>query len=151
MTSWIKAINAYRPRLSGAPPMEIDELAARLSIGTLVTQPIAQMVLQELARELAEQLSAGVRVRLPGIGIFSPHIRLDGSMYPSVRLDKSLRAAVSHVDAFHGGVVRRESIGMDMAALKERWDREHPDDPMDMPVKGVGAGAGTGTGATKVA
>lgn len=140
MASWIKAINAYRPRLSGAAPMELDELAEKLAIGTLVTKPIALMVLQELAREIADQLSAGVRVRLPGIGIFSAHIRLDGSMYPAVRIDKALRAAVSHVDAFHGGVLHRESIGMDLAALKERWDREHPDEPMEMPVKGtVGA------------
>ena len=82
-----------------------------------------------------------MKVRLPGLGIYSPRVRLDGTMYPSVRVDMLLRRSLTSVDAFHGGIVHRESIGMDVAAVKERWDREHPDDPMGLPLQGAGGKA----------
>lgn len=142
MANWIEAVNRYRPRVTNAPTIDIDFLAERLAVGTLITRPLARMVLEELGREVAGLLRTGHKVRLPGIGTLSPRVRLGGRMHPAIRFDEVLKRSLSTVDAFLGAVEHRESVGLDLAALKVRWDAEHPDDPLELPAKGrVGASA----------
>ena len=145
MANWIEAVNRYRPRVTNAPTIDIDFLAERLAVGTLITRPLARMVLEELGREVAGLLRTGHKVRLPGIGTLAPHVRLGGRMHPAIRFDPVLRASLSTVDDFLGGVQHRESVGLDLAALKVRWDEEHPDDPLELPAKPTGGGAGGGS------
>ena len=133
MATWIQALSAYRPRIVGAVTVGLDELADYLAVGTLVTRPLARMVLEELERIVLLQLRDGKKVRLPGIGVFGVEVRMDGSMYPTVRLASELRDGLSDIDAFQGTIQHRESIGLDLASLKERWDREHPGDALEMP------------------
>lgn len=133
MASWIQAVAAYRPRLGRLRIIELEELATRLTRGSLVTQSIARMVLSDLADELRYALRSGAAVRLPGIGIFRPELRLDGSMRTTLRMDTSLRNNLASVADYAGTVLGRESIGDDLIALKVRWDAEHPDDPLVLP------------------
>ncbi|MCC7019105.1 MAG: HU family DNA-binding protein [Ardenticatenales bacterium] len=133
MATWIEAISAYRPRVSTLPTLDLDALAERLASGTLLTPRVARMVLEELGHEIGQQLRTGHRVKLPGIGTFGPRIRLDGTMRATLRLAPELRDAVTDVGTFLGGITGRESVGLDLIALKERWDAEHPDDPLELP------------------
>ena len=134
MANWIEAVNRYRPRVTNAPTIDIDFLAERLSVGTLITRPLARMVLEELGREVAGLLRTGHKVRLPGIGTLAPRVRLGGRMHPAIRFDEVLKRSLSTVDAFLGAVEHRESVGLDLAALKVRWDAEYPDDPLELPL-----------------
>lgn len=134
MATWIQALSAYRPRIVGAVTVGLDELAEYLSVGTLVTRPLARMVLDELGRIVLLQLRSGKKVRLPGVGLFGVEVRLDGTLYPTVRLASELRDGLADIDAYQGTIQHRESIGMDLAALKERWDEAHPGDPLVLPV-----------------
>lgn len=134
MASLIQAVSAYRPRVAINRMVDLDELAARLARGSLVTPSIARMVLSDLADELMYFLRTGATVRIPGIGIFRPELRLDGEMHTVIRLDSKLRRNLKTVSDFAGEVERREGIGLDLDALKTRWDAEHPDDPLVLPV-----------------
>lgn len=139
MSNLIQAIAAYRPRIARGITVELEQLAEYLSVGTLVTAPLAQMVLHELGRQVKMQLKAGNKVRLPGIGLIGAEMRIDGSVYPTVRIERSLHAALAEADAFRGKVVNGGMIGAELAAFKARWDAEHPEDPVVMP-EGVGGG-----------
>lgn len=139
MATWIQALSAYRPRIVGAVTVGLDEVAEYLAVGTLVTRPLARMVLDELGRIVLLQLRAGKKVRLPGIGVFGVEVRMDGTLYPTVRLAQELRDGLEDVDGFQGKIQHRDAIGMDMAALKERWDGEHPGDALELPTAGRGA------------
>ncbi|MBK6767801.1 MAG: hypothetical protein IPG72_01960 [Ardenticatenales bacterium] len=139
MASLIKAIAAYRPRIARGITVELDQLAEYLSVGTLVTAPLANMVLRELGRQVLLQLKAGNKVRLPGIGLIGAEMRVDGSVYPTVRVERSLHQALVGADAFRGQVVNGGMIGAELAAFRARWDAEHPGDPV---VMGGGGGRG---------
>ncbi|MFN8424022.1 MAG: hypothetical protein U0470_11820 [Anaerolineae bacterium] len=67
---------------------------------------------------------------MPGIGTLSPRVRLGGRMHPAIRFDEVLKRSLSTVDAFLGAV-EHHGVGLDLAALKVRWDAEHPDDPLE--------------------
>ena len=141
MASWVQALSAYRPRVIGAVTVGLDELAEHLSVGTLVTRPIARMVLEELGRQVLLQLRGGKKVRLPGIGLFGVEVRMDGTIYPTVRLAPELRQELGDIESFQGTVQHREAIGLDLAALKIRWDAVHPEDPLELPKMGRGGAA----------
>lgn len=140
MATLIQAVSAYRPRVTTNRVVDLDELAARLVRGSLVTPSIARMVLSDLADELMYFLRTGASVRLPGIGVFRPELRIDGEMHTVIRMDPKLRRNLAHVNDFVGEVEGREAIGVDVVAIKARWDAEHPDDPVVLPVgRGVRA------------
>ena len=136
MATLIQAIATYRPRIAHSRTMDLDELTEHLAVGTLVTAPLAQMVLRELGRQALLQARSAVKLRLPGIGVIGHDIRLDGTPYPQIRVDKVLRAGLADVEAFRGEITNREMIGVPLEAYKERWDREHPGDPVVMPGRG---------------
>lgn len=132
MATLIQAVTAYRPRLAAPRRMGLDELAGRLTRGSLVTESIARMVLSDLSDEVRLGVRSGASVQLPGIGTFRPAIRLDGSMHTVVRIDKALRTNLATVDDYLGPIHGREFVGLDAAALKALWDAEHPDDPVEL-------------------
>lgn len=134
MATLIQAVTAYRPRLGALRHIGIDELASRLQRGSLVTQSIARMVLTDLSEEVQYGVRSGGSVHLPGIGTFRPAVRMSGSMHTIVRLDKAVRTNLVTVDDYRGEIEGREFIGLDMPALKARWDADHPDDPLDLAV-----------------
>lgn len=133
MATLIQAIATYRPRIAHSRTMELDELSEHLAVGTLVTAPLAQMFLQELGRQSLLQGRRGIKVRLPGIGLLSPDLRLDGTAFAQIRIDRVLRAGLADQAAFHADVTNREMIGVGLEAYKARWDAEHPGDPVVMP------------------
>lgn len=133
MATLLQAIASYRPRIVNSRTMELAELAEHLSVGTLVTGPIARMVLEELGRHALLQGRAGIKIRLPGIGLISQDVRMDGTPFPLIRLDKDLRTGLADREAFHADIKHREMIGVPLEAYKARWDAEHPDDPVILP------------------
>lgn len=135
MATLIQAVTAYRPRLAPLRRISLDELAGRLARGSLATESIARMVLSDLSDEVRHGVRSGASVQLPGIGTFRPAIRLDGSMHTVVRLDGALRRSLATVDDYLGRIDGRECVGMDAAALKARWDAEHPGDPLELAVR----------------
>lgn len=91
MATLIQAIATYRPRVKGAPTVDLDALAERLAVGTLVTRPIAMMVLEELVRMIELELRVGHKVRLGPLGTFGGEVRMDASLRPSFRFSAPLR------------------------------------------------------------
>lgn len=147
MATLIQAVSAYRPRVLTNRVVDLDELAERLGRGSLVTPSLARMFLSDLSDELMYFLRTGASVRLPGIGVFRPELRIDGEMHTVIRMDRKLRRNLAHVNDFAGSVEGRAAIGLDVAAIKARWDTEHPDDPLVLPVGRVTRDPADGTAA----
>jgi nucleoid DNA-binding protein len=133
MATLIEAVNAYRPRVAQKETIGMAVLAERLAQGSLFSESIARMVLSDLQREVTRALRQGNAVRLPGIGRFSMHLRVDGRMRPTMTVDRALRIALRDVDAFRGTVERRENIGLSTSQIVALWNEEHPDDPVELP------------------
>ncbi|MFN8423053.1 MAG: hypothetical protein U0470_06570 [Anaerolineae bacterium] len=138
MATLIQAIATYRPRVKGAPTVDLDALAERLAVGTLVTRPIAMMVLEELVRMIELELRVGHKVRLGPLGTFGGEVRMDASLRPSFRFSAPLRRRLAAAGVYRGPLTNQEAIGMDVAGIVARWDAEHPG------IRGGGGGAGGG-------
>ncbi|MEO8084632.1 MAG: hypothetical protein ABI780_12490 [Ardenticatenales bacterium] len=130
MATLIQAINAYRPRVRTSRTLDLEEVVERHSRGSLVTAPVARLVVAELCAGLAECLEYGEAIRLPGIGVFRPEVRLDGTLRPRVVFEAALRRRLAAARRGRGGGTGVVGAGLDVAAVRARWDAEHPGDPV---------------------
>ncbi|MFN8424023.1 MAG: hypothetical protein U0470_11825 [Anaerolineae bacterium] len=147
MAKWIEAVNRYRPRVTNAPTIDIDFLAERLAVRTLSTRPLADGA--RGARPRGRQAAAhGAQGALAGYRHALAARAAGRQDAPGDPLRPGLMRSLSTVDAFLGAVEHRESVGLDLAALKVRWDAEHPEDPLELPAKGrVGSPVASGASA----
>ncbi|MFN8424297.1 MAG: HU family DNA-binding protein [Anaerolineae bacterium] len=135
LATLIQAIATYRPRIARTRTVDLGALADRLSRGTLVTRPIAEMVLAELVREIEQELRAGRKVRLGELGTFGVEVRLDLSLRPSFRFGAAFKRRLASGGRYRGYVTNRALAGLDTAALVARWNAEHPGDPVEGAVR----------------
>lgn len=75
-------------------------------------------MLAELEDTLLHFLSMGRPVRLEGIGIFTPSIKLDGTIKINFRINKRLQERLNLKDTFTGEIKNKENIGKTMAELE---------------------------------
>lgn len=133
MATLIAAVQAVRPRLVTKRTIGLDDLATRLSRGSLVTRSIARMVLEDLSDEIQLALVQGDAVALPDIARFRLSLGLDGSVRPKAYVSSELRRSMTTLDDVNAEVILRENVGMSIAEVVRRWDEEHPDDPVVLP------------------
>ena len=123
MAKRITAVGAYRPRIDTA------ELAELLAMRTGMHESELRYALTELRDVVAHALAHGHSVRIEGLGVFAPSVRVDGSFSVTVRVDRYQVRKLNHPGAFRGTVRNREHIGKAPAALVALWNTAHPDDP----------------------
>ncbi len=75
-------------------------------------------MLAELEDTLLHFLAMGRPVRLEGIGIFTPSIKLDGKIKINFRINKRLQERLNMSGAFTGEIKNKENIGKTMAELE---------------------------------
>lgn len=146
MASFIEAFVAYGPRIRRRRTVRLTELSERLADTTGLRSSEVMMVLLELREALLHYHRRGTALELPGIGTFYPTLKSDGRIRMLYRPDRALLTMLDNLDLFQGEIENRESIGLDFAAYKARWDAEHPDDPLE-PSPGRRLGEGNGADA----
>lgn len=132
MATLIEAVSAYRPRIVSSKTIGMEVLARRLARGSLFSDSIALMVLSDLRVEVRNALTEGNSVLLPGLGRFSVHMKLDGTLRPAMSVDRGLRIAMRNLETFEGEVLRPENIGKSTAEIVALWNEEHPDNPVQL-------------------
>ena len=130
MAKRINAIKALMPQIELNQTVKVDELAKYISRGTNLNPAEIRYVLQELKDALLFFTSSGQPVKLEGLGIFTPGIRLNGEFTINVRVDRELVNGLNRPGVFKGRIRNRDSIGKSGDQLVAEWDRVNPDDPV---------------------
>lgn len=130
MAKLVQAVTRYGPRLTPNRTATPDEAVAWLAAHLGVKRGMVLAVLLDLPAAVSHFNRAGTAVKLSGLGIFSPSIRLDGEIHVCFRADRALKRELNTAH-YRGEMRNRKSIGLDAAALKARWDAEFPDDPLE--------------------
>ena len=90
------------------------------------------MVLQEQSEVITHFGKNGTPVKFPSVGSFSPSIERNGEFSVNFREDTALKSGINALNAYRGGLKNRVNIGIDNQRLKELWDAEHPEDPLEL-------------------
>jgi hypothetical protein len=106
-----------------------------LGIGLSVDGGMVSKMLSELYTVLQYHCTMGQPVKLDGLGTFTPTLSLDGTFNMAFRPDKKVKSALNTPYGFRGEIKNKEMIGKTQADIIDRWNEEHPDDPVAKPKK----------------
>jgi hypothetical protein len=130
MAQLIQAFSAYGPRLELSRTVQPSQIAEYIAARTSLNRGEIENVLTELNEAIAFFARQGAPVKLGGVGIFTPSIKLSGALDVGLRLDTSIDAALNVPGAFTGSVKNGENVGKSSDELKAMWNEDHPDDPI---------------------
>ncbi len=130
MAITMNALGAYRPRIALGKTIQKEMVAEYIAGRTGLNEGAVTHVLLELRDTIAYFSLQGHPVRLPGLGIFTPVVLLDGSFKVAVRADAYLGKNLNSPGQFTGEIINREHIGLELADLAALWNASHPEDPI---------------------
>ncbi|MBN2088661.1 hypothetical protein JW964_03565 [candidate division KSB1 bacterium] len=128
MTSLIKAINAYRPKLVLGKRVDMKEMIEFIARSTGLNEGTIRQVLIELRDGVIFFNLRGQPVYLECLGTYTPAIDLDGTITIGHRADMTIKNSLNAPGAYKGEIQQRENIGKTSEDLVERWNKEHPED-----------------------
>lgn len=131
MADRIKAIKAYTPKLRQMETVQMERLVEYIAARTNFNEGAIINVLTELRDAVSFFGLSAQAVKLKGLGTFTPTIDLDGNIDVSYRADKWLKNKLNRPDALQGKIENLDMIGKTASDLVERWNLEHPDDPIE--------------------
>ncbi len=116
MAERIKAILTYVvPRIIKKKALGVDYVSEIISGRTSINPGSIDQALQELKNVLSYNLRQGTPINLPGIGTFSPSIKLDGKIKVNLKVDKGLTSDLNKVDkGFTGEILHVEELAKNL-------------------------------------
>ncbi|MCP5052467.1 MAG: hypothetical protein GY940_35190 [bacterium] len=131
MAKVINAIVKYRPRIKQQQTVKERDLAKFIEGRTSINAGTILNVLYEIREAMIYFHRNGEAVKLEGLGTFSPEIGLNGRIRVVHRPDKLIKSELNVDYRFQATVVNKDMIGKTAEELVQRWNDEHPDDPID--------------------
>lgn len=130
MPKEVKAIFAYTPRVKMGQVVEIDELVSFIAGRSSLNEGAIVDMLFEFRDSLLHFSMIGRPVRLTEVGILAPRINKNGELGLNFKMDSALKSQMNGPKKFKGEVVNRDMLGKSVQEMKDRWNREHPEDPV---------------------
>ena len=112
-------VNARFPRLRLNKPLEKQALIKYIATGSTFTSGDIMGMIYAIREALLNYLKEGTPVRLEGIGIFSPSIKLDGTIKIRFRADKELLRELNSSHNLHERITNRKNLGKSLSDLEE--------------------------------
>ena len=131
MASRISALNHYRPQIEFDETADWREVAEHIAGRTGLRPSDVIRVLLELQVTIIYFLRHGRGVKLEGLGTYLPNINYQGVFDVAHRLDRQLKKELNSFKAFRGRIRNKKNIGMTSEEVYARWNREHPEDPVE--------------------
>jgi len=129
MANKLNAITTYMPRIVRGIPAQVEEVANLIAGRTSMNPGSVLQALKEFLYVLNFFISVGRSVHLPGVGTFSPSVKLNGKIKVNVRIDKDLISELNKSkSSFKAKIDNLENIGLTVEDLVQLWNDEHPDD-----------------------
>ncbi len=129
MAKLIQAIAAFAPKIDLADAAEPQRFMELITQRTTLSAGVVKNVQESEVETLIGLLKEGRPVHT-GIAIFRPSIDLGGRISVSVRVDKRILSALNATGAFIGEIKNSDNIGKTTEEIVERWNAEHPTDPI---------------------
>ncbi len=129
MAKKIQAITAYRPRFDLERPASAERFWDLAMQKTTLSSGVVKNVQESEVAALIGLLAEGRPVHT-GVAIYTPTIRLDGTIHVHVRVDRRILRALNAPGAPRGKVINAENVGKTAEELAQQWNEAHPDDPV---------------------
>jgi predicted histone-like DNA-binding protein len=127
----IRAISTYSPRINQPKTADMRDLVTLIAARSSLNEGDIFHVLKELGGVIPYFLQQGRAVKVDSLGTFTLRIAMDGSFSISHLPDTNLKNAINTPRWFNGTIKNKDMIGKTPDDLVERWNTEHPDEPIE--------------------
>lgn len=124
----VKAVAAYAPRIKLERIAEQHQLAKFISDRSTMHEGTVLNMVAELRTAIMHFAYNGQPLRLPGVGLFTPSISLEGQLNIKFKPDAQFKRDLNREGLFEGEIINKDMIGKTTEELVQRWNEEHPDD-----------------------
>ncbi len=135
MAYLIAALKSLGPQLVYGRTIELEELAEWTANRSGLTAEEVERVLKAVRSAVVHYCRGGAAVRLPGMGRIRPTMDRQGRVRTRIVPDPELDRALGNRGAYRGEILNRANMGLSDEELKLLWDAEHPDDPLNLPLR----------------
>ncbi len=129
MAKKIQAWRAYGPRIDKGDVVSQEEFIEHITAGTNQSKGSILAVLSEQDVQIESALRAGRIIRLPNGMRLEPVGTKDGWIEVHVRVSSEMVARINAT--FRSKWINSEYIGKGEAEIMNRWNAEHPEDPIE--------------------
>jgi len=130
MADRIKAINTYCPKIKLEKRANLQQVIEFIAGDSGLQSGKVKQSIYALQRAIIHYARMGKTVKLDGLGTWIPSMKLDGTLSIGIRPDDEFKSDLN-AGVFNGNVINRDMTGKSPEDLIERWNREHPDDPVE--------------------
>lgn len=131
MATRIEALRTFGPQLKHNKTLDERDLAQWIAMRTNLHPNAIALALLELKDAVLYHAYQGTPIKLSGLGRLAPSIDRNGNIKLNLRIDQQLRHSVNNLNRYTGEITNRSNIGLSDAELKELWDAENADDPLE--------------------
>ena len=129
MAKKIVVINQTRPRIKSQGVVSLAEMAARVSPNTTYNKIEVHSILQLFVEGVIEALEAGETVKIDGLVMVSPNMKVGGRVNLSLRPDRAAIAGLNNPMLWTGAKVENfANLNKNTTQLLDDWDADNPGD-----------------------
>ena len=128
MARKITAIRKDRPEIEREKTAQMPQIIRQISRGTSLNEGSIRYVIYELRDFILESHRGGQAVKIEGLGIFTPTIRMNGELDILFRPDPVMLRELNDNSQFAARILNRTNIGKTADDLVAQWNADHPDD-----------------------
>lgn len=130
MAKKITAIRRYKPDIKRGPTQQMAQVMEDVSQRTGLREGEILHVVYELQDSISLAHRHGQAVKIEGLGIFTPVMRMNGSLDILFRPDVKMLKKLNKLK-FYAEILNKSNIGKSSQELIAQWNADHPDDPVE--------------------
>jgi hypothetical protein len=128
MASKITAIRRYKPEIKRERTRRMREVVEDISQQTGLSEGEILHVVYELRDAILNAHRIGKAVKIQGLGIYTPVMRMDGSLDIVFRPEVELLRSLNNPTKLYIEILNKSNIGKSSKELIAQWNKDHPDD-----------------------
>ena len=131
MAKKLAAVNQLRPKIVSQNLVDLEEMARRISKNTTYNQQEVSSILQLFVKDCIAALQAGETVKIDGLVMMSPNMKVGGEVDIALRGDRATIAGLNNPQLWTADKVSNHAnLSKDSGELVSLWNTKHPDDPV---------------------
>ncbi|MGC1379261.1 MAG: hypothetical protein WA821_23725 [Anaerolineales bacterium] len=129
MAKRLAILNQLRPRITSQNIVDQEALSGRISKNTTYHVEEIHSILRMYTSEIIEALRAGETVKIDGLLLLTPNMKIGGEVDLGLRPDRGAIAALNNPTLWTADKVSNHAnLSKDTDTLVAQWNKDHPDD-----------------------
>jgi len=129
MAKKLAVLNQTRPRITSQRVVDQEKASQRMSKNTTYNAEEIYSILRMYTKDCLAALQAGETVKIDGLVILTPNMKVGGEVDVSLRGDRGATASLNNPTLWTADkVLNHANLGKSADELVEQWNKDHPDD-----------------------